>query len=500
MKTRILKRLSIFLLVSQFIACEGLLSPEPEGFSVLDVENATDLAAILDGAYAPLSDIYDRPMFIMADASSDDLYIVGDQFSSSGGFDMLDIPPTDGILSDMWKFSYQVIYRCNIVLDNVSLIEYSSSERESGLEKIIEGQARFLRALMYYNLVRFWGDVPLIIEPIEKVNDDKIARSSILDVYNFIKNEFAKSAELLPELYSGKDNFEKGRATKGAAKSILSLVHLSLEEWSDAVNISKEVINSGIYSIDHSFSENFGPTQIENNAESIFEIQFSDLNNTGADLRTFNLPNELGGNARVFVTNDTVTNIEEKHKERATGNGLLQAFLAEDNNNRMDVSISNYGFGGAYQIYKYFSEIKIPDFGASPVNYMVMRYAEVMLIAAEALNELSYPSAEAFSLLNAVRNRVNLPVYNETDLSTQDSFRKAVWKERRLELAGEGHRFFDLNRTGRVKEIAIIQNINVKRIDNYLVSHPITGKQTFLMPLPQYELDNNELLIQNPGY
>lgn len=397
--------------------------------------------------------------------------------------DDLTFTSTANSISEMWTQWYKTIGRASYA---IAYTENYGLEDEAYKNRLI-GEAKFLRAVSYFYLVRSFGDVTIqgditivdgqaVIDP----DADLSTRSTKEEVYNYIEQDLLDAIEVLP-LKADYDSEDLGRATKGAAQALLAKVYLYEEEYTEALQYANAVINSGQYGLESNYAEVWREST-ENGTESIFEIQ-----------------------ARGDVISHGVNQYSQTQGARGTSGwgwgfnipttNLVDAFDAEGDEIRKNATII---FAGEtlWDGREVSAAVENPMYNekayssANPgaedgdKNIRIIRYAEVLLIKAEAANELGQTS-EALAALNEVRSRVNLD--NVTGLG-QDELREKIWNERRLELAFEHDRWFDLNRTGQAEEA---MSLNGK---NY-----ISGKHE-LFPIPENQLIQTPTMQQNPGW
>ncbi|SEJ51685.1 Starch-binding associating with outer membrane [Cyclobacterium xiamenense] len=489
------------VLVALFLSCESILEPAPEGLVPMEdlFNTESNLITAVNGVYQPLHPLYQNVMFQLTDLASDD----GWTWRKETEPDIYNVDPTLGYIQTTWSLHYSGITRANTVLDNLSRVQDFSSPI---MENAVEGQAKFLRAFYYFNLVRLFGEVPLIINEIETRENAELPRESLLNIYAQIKSDLNDAIGLLPENFPGGIGMETGRATSNSARALLSAVHLELEEWSEAAQVTGNLVGKGSLLAD--YAANFNGSQ-ENSEASFFEVQYGGVigQTTTSKSVAFAPPDLLNGAAFLLPTDD---NLNGEGGGLSSGNGLVQLFEAGDN--RMGVIVDDYGLSnfidpsmpdGSLNYVNKFYNTSDPR-SLSTWNFPLIRYAEVLLNRAEALNELGYQAdGEAFDLLNEIRLNAGLTALSSEELPNQEAFRLKLRDERRIELAFETKRYFDLNRYG------IVQNVVQSQMDytglNFpqqrLISHPITGKDYFLYPLPAIEFVNNARLgEQNPGY
>jgi hypothetical protein len=453
-------------------------------------QTEADAIAAINGAYQPLQwpKLYNMRMWtsdIMAGNS-----IVG----AGGGSDGQEtqdqanfVTATDnqGVL-DLWRGPWPGILRCNIILEKVPGMSISESVKNQVL-----GEAYFLRAHYYYILVRYFGDVPLVLVPVGPEDDLRPFRTPKAEVYVQIVADLTKATELLPsrDSYGAAD---LGRASKGAAAGMLASVNLTLGNWQDVVGLCEDVTALG-YSLNPDYAGNFDPSN-KNSAESLFEVQYAanggfnfwSNENQASWLSTFTGPRGsdlvAGGWGWNQPTQEFMDGYEagDLRKDVTTLYEGCPQFDGQDY--QKSYSLTNYN------LRKFLvSKVVSPSYDNSPMNFPVLRYADVLLMKAEALNELGRTS-EAEAPLNEVRTRAGLQVV--TGLS-KDAFREKVLVERRIELAFEGQRWFDLIRVDNgLYAIDFLHSIGKTNM---------TAKH-LLFPIPQKEIDANPNLTQNPGY
>lgn len=383
--------------------------------------------------------------------------------------------PVTSISSTTWNAHYQGIQSANILIDKIQNVTM-----DEALKARYVGEAKFLRALMYFNLVRIYGDVPLVLEVINNPQEGyAYGRVSAETVYGQIITDLKDAEGVLPYTYPSAD---MGRATKGAAMSLLGKVYLTRKEFALASEKLKQVIDAAAqtkYQLVANYANLFGATN-ENNAESIFEVQFkSSSNGEGSPFSNQFAP--IGsGTAVVSVGNPLGQNIPTAEMYASYEAGDL----------RRDISMATkYTLNGKDVQHNYIKKYQSTPaaYLDADVNWIVLRYADVLLMYAEALNEQGFiADGPAFEYLNQVRKRAGLAAISSTNVTSQVEFRLAVEKERRSELAFEGHRWFDLVRTGRAETI-----LSSKGMQSYQA----------LFPIPQSQIDiNPTLMTQNPGY
>jgi hypothetical protein len=401
----------------------------------------------------------------------------------------------NGEIATLWNNYYAAMYNCNLTLEKMVNAEMTETARKEA-----EGQLKFLRAYMYFNLVQYFGDV-IIVTSTLSIPDPAfdLVRSPQADVWAQIEKDLKEAAAALPAKYAS--DADKGRATKGAALSLLGKSYLTQKKYADAVTTLKEVTTLG-YALYANYADNFNPTR-KNGVESIFEIQYQGDNDLG-EWSTFEyvfaprvskgavtgFPAGTNGGRNV-PTNDIMATYEK---------GDVRKDLSLKPNFKLDTT--------TYQV-PYVIKYNYPHtiVNRTNSNWPVLRYADVLLMLSESINEQSGPTAEALGYVNQIRKRVGL-----ADLAATDkvAFRAAVLKERRLELAFENHRWFDLKRTKTPAEWAAFMNAHgvqerakptVARGNvPFNTTDYVYTENEYFLPLPAPQILINPKLTQNPGY
>lgn len=455
-------------------SCEKQLDQLPISYSSVDLaySSPSGIEAAVAGAYSGIQSAgqYGFNMVYFAEIRSDntdleDLTINQGQY---GDFETFRLIPQNTTLNDTWVSMYQTIQRCNIVLNRIDAIKGMDETTKTKRK----GEMKFIRALTYFNLVRIWGNVPLVTketdDAFESFNQN---RSPVADIYTQIETDLAAAVSALPSAAEA-----TGRATLGAANALLGKVYLTEKKYTQAISALQTVI--GKYSLAANFSDVFQ----DNSVESIFEIQYiSGGLGEGSSFSNQFAPKNSGAELKIDGTTGG---------DNRPTTDLFNAYSNTDT--RKAVTIKKVTDG---RMYAGKWVVPVAKSGDGDKNSIVLRYADVLLMLSEALNEQGYATTgQAFDLLNMVRTRANMPVYQSGDLPDQNSFRDAVFNERRLELATENHRWFDLVRTGRAVQVMnayFIASGSISRVDDHQI----------LFPIPQTQIDaSGNKILQNAGY
>lgn len=369
--------------------------------------------------------------------------------------------PSNGILSSYWANFNNNVYRCNLLLDQIDGANFAEN-----LKKQYKGEAMFIRALNYFNMYRIWGGVPATKHVVSAAEALKVARYSDEQMFDLIAGDLKEIVDnnYLPETYSSAD---MGRATSGAAKALLGKVYLTFHKWTEAKDILSQLI--GKYQLVSPIAQVFNVDN-KNNNEIIFAVHFN---------------KEIEGEGHSYWYN--LTNASDDTNQTSS---LLNTFPTGDT--RKDL-ITYVQVEKTVRLMNKFYDTKSPTFKTVGNDQILLRYADVLLMYAEALNEIQYDASEgslALKYLNAVRQRSGISNLTAKQLPTQEKFRKGILVERQREFPYEGQRWFDLVRMGFAKSVMAENGVEIKDYQ-------------LLFPIPQQEIEkvgNKSILWQNPGY
>lgn len=476
------KIILLLLIIFGSVSCQDdflVLAPLSETNSINFYRNADDMLNAVNAAYAALqfNGQYNQGMYAIGEVRSDNTEILDAQ----SGIDITQIDAfttisNNGLVNAVWNDHYRGILACNTVIDRVGGVSMNED-----LKKRFTGEAQFLRAVMYFNMVRIFGDVPLVLKETADVESGyEYTRDPVETVYAQIVKDLTEATTKLPASYTGNDI---GRATSGAATGLLAKVYLTQRKWNEAAAKAKEVMDSKRYELLANYTDLFKINN-ENTKESLFEVQYkkggfglgSPFNNRFAPRLSGTYVTTIGaGSGHNQPTADMATTYEE-------GDKRISVSFAEG------YTGDNKQFVKTRYVTKYIDPAPFAGSDADN-NFPVLRFADVLLMRAEALNEISYVAdGEALELLNKIRLRAGLAPKTSQELSNQQTFRLAIEHERRVELAFENHRWFDLVRTGRAVEVMNEKGFSIN-----------TNK--LVLPIPQNQIDINPSKIkQNPGY
>lgn len=436
-------------------------------------QTGADAEAGLIAAYdAFQSEYYIFDQFTNGDVISDNCYAGGDN-PNNFQLDEFTTTALNANVERDWRYLYEAISRANAVLDNVGQI-VAPDLAESRQAEIL-GEAAFLRAYHYFQLVNLYGGVPLVLEKVNSTDPAVIfqPRATVEEVYNSLIKDLEFALERVNATGVNPERINRGTVEAMLAKAY---AHQPTPNWERVDQYAGSVVNSGQYALLPSY-DFLWDGQHENSAEAILEVPYlGGTNEANWGPQLFLPPSLTGDGWRKFNT---------------PANDLLDAFAAAGDNVRLNASVlfennlpwSDPAFPNGRIPFPF--KLRKADGWSSGSNVILLRLADILLLQAEAKVELGQVAA-AQTLLNQVRDRVGLAPITESDATR---LRTIIATERRLELAFEGHRWFDLKRTGKAVETmnALGKGYNV-------------SAEKLLLPLPQSELDRNPLLEQNPSY
>lgn len=474
-----LNKIIIFLFFAMLVpamSCKkSFVNLTPQGVVPVSTYYATeiDIKTVLTGIYNSLRPIYNN-QWGFAELPSDNTQTFNESEASWGEEDKLNWTSSSSNLQTVWSRHYQTIAYCNILLGHSGSVSMTQTNRDS-----YNGQAKFIRALMYFNLVRMFGGVPLVLKEIISEQDAyAYSRSSAGEVYAQIEKDLVDAAATLPASYTGTDI---GRVTSIAATALLGKVYLFENKMSQAETTLASVVASAPNPL-ISYDQVFGLGH-DNNSEIIFAVQY--LSGGYGEGNTF---------ASLFVPQTSGTSIIGV-SGASLNIGDLDLYKAfEPGDSRLSVSIGIFTSGSL--TYYYAKKFIYPTVAAGSEgdnDWPVLRYGDVILMYAEALNE-NGKTTEAQLQLNKVRTRAGLT--GKTGLNPSDT-RTAIRNERRVELAFEGERWFDLIRWGSY--ISVMQNYKATYTPPSGAFANIVATLN-LYPIPIREITLNPKLTQNPGY
>lgn len=486
------KIIKIWVLASIIIigqSCSGFLEVDPpyQISSETYFNTEDDYQQALIGAYDLLQSTYVN--VLMGEFASDNTLCGGENANDVPGFQEIDDmrhTPVNTNLQDLWNWMYAGVNRCNYIFEFEDKTDFDNKD-------LVMGQAAFLRAYYFFELTKWFGDIPMPVDVrVSFGSVQNFGRVAQANVYEQIESDLEYASSVLPSTWT-----QQGRVTKGAAQSLLGKVLIFQQKYNEAVLVLDEVISSGTYDLYDDYDALF--TQVaENNIESVFEVQYSNIQGAGfgclqcsegnvmvgfSGIRGYNGPTYASGFSFNVPVQDLVDQFTPNDGRYRATIMDIEAYKEEQESQGNQVS-----YGEGWEHTGYYNHKYIPRTGeafqdpnlTNSTNYRAIRFSDVLLLAAEAHNANGNDS-KAQEYVNRVRARAGL-----SDLVTTGGLlEQDIQQERRLELAGEGHRFFDLVRRGDAAE----------KIPGF-----VEGKnELFPIPLVEIEVAGN-IWAQNPGY
>ena len=441
----------------------------------------------LIGAYDMLQASYVN--VLLGEIASDNTLCGGESATDVIGFQQIDDmihTPVNSNLRDVWNWMFAGVNRANYILEFQNNIEFEG-------KNIILGEARFLRAYYYFELVKWFGPVPLKETRFQLGDETTIPRSPVGDVYSLIEEDLTYAINNLS--YSTP---QVGRVTKGAAQALLGKAYLYQEKFSSAASVLEDLINNGPYDLVTDYNTIF-ENQGENGIESVFEVQYTDVEGAGfgclqcsegnvavgfSGVRGYVGPLFTPGFSFNVPVQEVVDEFEDGDLRKDVAILDIQAW-ADDTGAVYTTGYEHTGYFNRKYIPRTRSSNAAADLNlTNPNNYRSIRFADVLLMAAEAFNRGGIDDTKAQNYLNRVRARA----FGDNDhnvSSTGSALTDAIYHERRVELVGEGHRFFDLVRTGKAAQ----------EIDGF----EFPKHNVFPIPIEEIQFSNGNWQ-QNPGY
>jgi len=483
-----------FLLSAGLLVSCTELEVTPNSFVTEDnyFNTQDDAVASVTAVYASLNidpgeqSLFGRNLYFLTDMASD--YAAAGVSATNPqvrAMSSLTHDATSDRVQVAWRQIYAGINRANVAIDNIPKVTGSDV-----IKTRLINEAKFIRGLLYFQAVRLWGGVPIVLHEATsiKLGDLKTNRATADEVYVQIIKDLT-DAESLPATYSTAD---AGRATSGAAKAILAKVYITRKDWPNTILKAREVINGGYgYALFEDFQDIFTKSK-KNGKEHIFSVQFE--------------PNQAGnGSSGSTFQSTSFTGFTATEPADIISDVALFYDIYAAGDKRRDVSYAkqllNPTTGTLYTFpkpifKKYLDLTNLATPGNVAINFPVIRYADILLSLAEAINEQSGPTAEAYELINQVRRRAFGKPITTPDVTVdlaalnQTTFRAAIQEERKKEFVQEGQRWYDLVRWGTL--VTEVKKVTAKNS---------VSERNNLFPIPQSERNiNPDGLPQNPGY
>ena len=415
-----------------------------------------------------------------------------------------------GALGNIYSSPYRAIASCNYFLDNVDKAPMTEAKKN-----VAKAEVRFIRALCYFDLVQGYGGVVVYRKFPSTLQDANIAKSSKEQVYAFIEEDLDFAIANLP------DDKYNGHAVKGSAQGLKARVLVTQQKWPEAVALTQQIMTGGKFGLSNNFAALFrtaGQTQAAVNTEIMFSTQYLATTNpqrtspgaAGMDI-------ELGWYSLMQPYQNLIDAYEMTDGLPITESPLYNPAMPYANRDpRLDLTVklpnetwrnpnTNVIWNGSYTSFTGYLVEKYVDLTKAPFttatapatdqDFIHLRYADILLMFAEAKNEVSGPDASVYAAINLVRGRtgINMPPVDQAKYNTKEKLRDYIRHERRVEFAFEGQRYNDLKRWN-------IAHIELPKLSTPAGKPLVFTTNNYLLPFLQSELDNNPNLVQNPGY
>jgi hypothetical protein len=546
MTKRSIAAAALAALVLGAAACDNsdFLTEVPEDFVGPEnfFRNADDALAAVNGVYAgfvsPLNcgsdDYYGRNFPMLVEYPGEAVTSRYGATHDRGGIDALNITTEHPYTASTWLCAYSAIGSANLVIANVP----KTQNMDVALRDRVVAEARYLRAIHYFNLVRLFGDVPLRLEPVDPRGKLTLPRTPAAQVYAAIIADLDYAAEKLPVTYAGVPGPNVGRATRGAAHALLAKVHLQYgavhgggaASFNAAAANAKRVIDSGQYRLMTDFATVFALNN-EMNAEVIFAAQLTRVSGLGGRLAQHVAPIGSGlsgvqpGGISFYPEWPFLREWSNTDRRKAatvlttyvhpTRGSMTWTRPMTGTNAQITTFLNNFGTPGGGPFFSKYLDPQATTGAGDENDIILLRYADVLLMYAEALNEASGPNAEAYAAVNAVRNRAGLA--NLPAGLSQQAFREAVQIERRYELVMEAQIYFDMQRHWAFSKARVERHMRLglpvaqggealnatpwnNSVPKIGISGGVVEEKYRFFPIPAAARATNPELTQNPGW
>lgn len=500
-----MKKLTCILLLTGVLGCKEQfldVSPTDRYTEQNYWQSESQAVAAVSGVYAALtnSNLYGGETPLLFDDLTPNAY----NYVNTNGINIIALGNHDAansaIITNRWTANYRLIGRANDVLTNISRVTMTDA-----LRKRLIGEAKFLRALGYLDLITLYGGVPLIVDK-PALEQSNLPRNSADEVRTQILKDLDEAAPDLPLTYTGTD---KGRVTRGAALALKARTLLYAGRWTEAAAAAKAVMDLKTYSL---FATYRGVFALENegNSEVIFDVQFKFPEITNS----FDVSLQRYDNAAptqdlidtyylsdgLPITKSPLYNAQKPYENR---DPRFYQNIAYPGSTYLGAVVKDNQFaqtGYAQKKYTIYQDNVVPTTiktdNQSEINYILLRYADVLLMYAEAQNEAAGPDATVYDALNQIRKRAGMP--NVTTGLSKDQLRDEIRHERRIELTGEGLYYADIRRW---KTAETVMNATVRNFKGVVVAtRRFNAQRDYLWPIPSTAIQFNPALEQNPNF
>lgn len=501
-----MKKHIIFIMgvIMMFISsCHSMLDTDPTTFYTQQTfwKNKDHAEQAVSGCYQALlsGDLYTAQTPFMWDCMTPNAYNYDNQNGANQYARGIHSSTWLGMNMNVWRGCYRGIGRCNYVIANIPEISM-----DENLKKQFIGEAKFLRAFYYDKMNEVFNGVPLILDPPDIVEHTNLPRDSYENVVNAILNDLNDAANVLPKSHPAGDG---GRATKGAALALKARILLQNHRYPEVVTTINEIFALGEYELFPNYNGLFRKAN-EGNSEIIFDVRFKApevTNSYDIILAQYSTQAPLQDLVDVYqmidgksILESDLYNPEKPYVDRDPRFEQSILYLGVPWRDRTATEFDLHQTGYSFRKFTEYNASTVGTLSNSETNFIVIRYADVLLMYAEALNEAEGPVQAVYNAINSIRNRPTVEMPDLPQGLSKEQMREAIRLERRIELAGEGSYFYDIRRWDIIDQVmpGPIFTYNGKIIE----TREYNSSRDRLFPIPYTEIDLNKELAQNPGY
>lgn len=500
MKNNIIIFLSCIVILT---SCHEILNTNPTDFYTQETfwKNAAHAEQAVTGCYQALlhNDLHNSQTPFMWDCMTPNAYNYDNQNGANEYARGIHTSTWLGMNINVWRGCYRGIGRCNSVIANLPDITMDET-----LKKRLIGEAKFLRAFYYDKMNVVFNGVPLILNPPSIADHSQLPRESYEKVLEAVIKDLDDAISALPVSYSSGNG---GRATKGAALSLKARVLLQNHKYPEVVSTIDRIFSLNQYELFPDYNGLFRKVN-EGNSEIIFDVRFKApevTNSYDIIMAQYSTQAPLQNLVDAYqmidgksIKESPIYDEKKPWENRDPRFAQSILYLGAPWRNRVATEFDLHQTGYSFRKYTEYNQFTVGTLSNSETNYIIIRYADVLLMYAEALNEVNGPVQAVYNAINSIRNRPNVKMPNLTSGLSKEEMREEIRLERRIELAGEGSYFYDIRRWGLIDKVMSGPIYNSK--GNVIETREFNPARDRYFPVPYTEIDLNPKLQQNPGY
>ena len=486
-----------------FSSCHDILDTNPTTFYTQETfwQNADHAEQAVVGCYQALThnDLFNAQTPFMWDCMSPNAYNYDNQNGANEYARGIHTSTWLGMNLNVWRGCYRGIGRCNFVIENVANISM-----DEALRSRLVGEAKFLRAYYYDKLNEVFNGVPLILDPPSITEHINLPRNSYAEVLNAILKDLDDAAAILPTSYPSRNT---GRATKGAALALKARVLLQNHQYADVVTACEQIFQLNHYQLYPNYNGIFRKVN-EGNSEIIFDVRFKApevTNSYDIILAQYSTQAPLQNLVDAYqmidgkpITESELYDPQNPYVNRDPRFAQSILYLGVPWRSRVATEFDLHQTGYSFRKFTEYNATTVGTLSNSETSFIILRYADVLLMYAEALNEIEGPVSAVYSAINSIRTRPSVNMPELANGLSKEQMRNAIRLERRIELAGEGSYFYDIRRWDIISQGMTGPIFGSK--GNIIESRSYNSNRDLYFPIPYTEIDLNPALEQNPGY